>query len=276
MLAYNQNNDNMNGGTRYDNGGQIYKSMQLLWYHFQPRPTLGFSALFLNTGLQDIDTTVNRTLYQQVIGGYVKFAPRTLTLEGSFYYQCGHDDYDLPLHAWTAAIESNWKPTPKWNLNTGYFYLSGDKYYFVPPKGSLGLALLKETRSFNLLFGSRHQFYGAMDFFYLSSFYGGRSPGMQDFHVGGDFTPNDKFTFSAKYHAVAATVNVDGKGRFLGNEIELSAEYMPIKEIDIAAGFTYMKGTEVLKIARRDFDDNHSHWLWIKLVVTPKFFTYNW
>ena len=189
VLAYNQNNSNTNGGTRYENGGQIYKTMQLFWYHFQPRDNLGISALLLNTGLQDPDTTFNKTRYQQLFGTYIDYHPRNVRLQGSFYLQRGRNENNLPIRAWTCAFESTWQPAPQWRLNTGYFHLSGDKNYTVPPHGGIGLQRLTEERAFSLLFGSKHQFYGAMDFFYLRGYYGGRSPGLQDFHVGSNWQP---------------------------------------------------------------------------------------
>ena len=33
ILAYNQNGDNYYNGTYYDNGAQLYKTMQTVWYH---------------------------------------------------------------------------------------------------------------------------------------------------------------------------------------------------------------------------------------------------
>ncbi len=53
ILSYNQNAENMEGGTYYQNGAQPYKTMQTVWYHYDiPKIPLGASLLFMNIGMQ--------------------------------------------------------------------------------------------------------------------------------------------------------------------------------------------------------------------------------
>ena len=83
ILAYNQNGDNVYDGTYYDDGAQLYKSMQTVWYHYDmPKFPLGVSLLFMNLGLQageykqvdgkKVEDEYNPpcTKYQQMWGGY--------------------------------------------------------------------------------------------------------------------------------------------------------------------------------------------------------------
>ena len=51
-----RDDENLNGGTHYVNGGQPYKSMTLLWYHADPLPWLGASLIGMNLGMQSLVT----------------------------------------------------------------------------------------------------------------------------------------------------------------------------------------------------------------------------
>lgn len=276
--AYCQNNENTNGGTAYFGGVQVYKNMEALWYHYDFKRWFSASLLFVNTGMQSaLESTPDTTFYQQMIGAYWRFhydgVPNWwFDLDASFYYQFGKTEHNLPLHAWMAAVEAKAQANRWVRFNTGYFHLSGDENYTVPPPGAMGMQLHSRDHSFNLLYASHHQFYGAMDFFYLQSFYGGYSPGMQDWHIGGTFTYEDKFDFTATYHNLATSVQVKrAPNMMLGHELELTAKYRPLKWLTLTAGYTFMQGTKTMEIVKRSSDRNQSHWAYLMVVVDPTF-----
>lgn len=284
--AYCQNNANMLGGTQYIGGNQVYKNMATLWYHYDFKRWFSGSLLFVNTGMQSILATKPKaTFYQQMIGTYWRFlytgenAPKTeapwwVDIDASFYYQFGTTNDDLPLNAWMAAIEAKARINRWVRVNTGYFYLSGDENYTVPPKGGVGMKLHTHDHSFNLLYGSKHQFYGAMDFFYLQSFYGGYSPGLQDWHIGAAFTYQDQFDFKAEYHTLATTVKVNlAPSLLLGHELELTASYSPAKWVSISACYTFMQGTKTMEVVKRADNRSQSHWAYLMVVFTPNLLT---
>ena len=273
LLAFNQNNVNTNGGTYYTDGGQVYKSMQMAWYHLDPIPQLGASLMFLNTGMQDIMVQgENITQNQQLFGGFLDFHPRNLSVQASYYRQTGHDEYGMDIHAWMTSAEAVWQIVPAFRLNTGYFHLSGDENYFVPPQGALGMARKTEVHGFNPLFGSHHQFYGAMDFFYLQTYYGGNTPGLQDFHLGLQMNPVKTLSLGAEYHLLATSVDIKDTSRLLGHEVELDAGWQLMKDVKLQAGYSFMYGTETMKILKRSGAKNRLRWGWLMLVVTPEFF----
>ena len=277
LLAFNQNDENTEGGTYYVDGGQPYKSMQTLWYHVDPTPNLGASLLFINSGMQDKrDDKKNIDDYQQLTGAYIDWRPKDWHLQASGYYQFGHDEYALPIHAWMADAELSWQVNPRWNLRTGYFFMSGDEYFYVPSEGEIGLALKKEVRGFNPIFGSHHEFYGAMDFFYVTTYYGGNTPGLQDFHLGGLWSPSDRFQLDAAYHCLATSIKIPQNKRLLGHELELSATWKPLKDVRVQAGYSFMHGTETMTALKRTSAKNQLHWGWVMLIVTPEFFSVKW
>ncbi len=282
MGAYCQNNGNMLGGTMYIGGVQPYKNMEALWYHYDFKRWFSASLMFINTGMQSCLTTSTgetekKTYYQQMAGTYWHFrydGPTDwwIDADASFYYQFGTTEYRLPLSAWMLAVEAKAQANKWTRFRAGYFYLSGDENYTVPPPGGIGMQQLTHDHSFNLLYGSKHQFYGAMDFFYLQTFYGGYSPGLQDVHGSASFVWNNQFEFEAAYHALATTVDVNtAPGRLLGHELELKAQYKPVSWVTISANYTFMQGTKTMEIVKRSSDRNQSHWVYLMVTLNPTF-----
>ena len=182
----------------------------------------------------------------------------------------------LAINAWMMAAEADWDVNARWHLNTGYFFMSGDEYYFVPPHGYIGLIRKTEVRGFNPIFGSHHQFYGAMDFFYVETFFGGNTPGLQDFHVAGRWSPVPALNLGVSYHYLATGVKLDKLKCGLGHEVELSASWNIMKDVKLDAGYSFMHGTETMAFLKRTSERNRLQWGWIMLTVTPEFFSTNW
>ena len=274
LLAFNQNDENVNGGTRYVDGGQVYKSMQTLWYHVDPMPQLGASLIFMNTGMQNMLANVlNKTEYQQIFGAFLSWHPRPFEIQASYYRQTGYDEYSLPIHAWMTSAEAVGHLGAGWDLNAGYFFMSGDDYYIVPREGEIGLARKTQVLGFNPIFGSHHEFYGAMDFFYVTTYYGGNSPGLQDGHLGFAWRPAERFEMDATYHLLATGVKVRDTGKVLGHELELNVSLKLSQDVKLQAGYSFMKGTETMKRLKRTGERNHLHWGWLMLIVTPEIFS---
>lgn len=279
LFAYNQNDENTNGGTYYVDGSQTYKMMQTLWYHFDPWPQFGASLLFMNTGMQNLTTKEDVTNFQQLFGGFLDWHPGSFSFQGSYYRQTGIEEHELPIHAWMMSAEAAWTINPRIRLNGGYFHMSGDPYFFVPPEGSIGMMRKTEVCGFNPIFGSHHQFYGAMDFFYVSTYYGGNTPGLQDWHLGMKWSPSDPWDINASYHYLATSVKIPGDyKRGLGHEIELSTSWKIMKDVSLSAGYSFMHGTETMKVLKRSSSENKNrlHWAWIMISVTPEFFKIKW
>ena len=278
ILAYNQNAENVNGGTYYSNGAQPYKTMQTFWYHYDVSSIpLGASVLFMNIGMQGGAKGKNeRTEWQQVLGGYVKYSPRLWSVEGSYYRQMGHDETGIKIKAWMGSVKAQVHPSRFYGLEAGYDYLSGDKYFAVPPKGGFGLVRHDVIRGFNPVYGSHHKFYGAMDFFYVSTYVNGFTPGLQNAFVGGYVKPIQGLKIGLDYHYLAMSTSLPKMNKTLGHEFELNASYQIIKDVSIAAGFSYMTGTKTMEKLKRATDDGNLTWGWLSLNITPRIFTTRW
>lgn len=282
FAAYNQNAVSVNGGTKYVNGDKPYKTMQGAWYHYAPsKVPIGISLLFMNTGMQGADDSeddVDRTYQQQLFGTYVRYAPRRWSVEGSFYYQTGKNEYKAPIRAWMMSYKGEYKPSRQWALCVGYDYLSGDKKFAVPPGGGLGLIRHDVIRGFSPVYGSHHKFYGAMDFFYLSTYINGFTPGLQNLYCGVSYQPIERLTLDGAYHYFATATSLEDKGlnRTLGHEMELQVGFQIIKEVKVSAGYTYMHGSKTMEHLKRVDTDRNLHWAWLSLNVSPRIFTTKW
>lgn len=281
--AYNQNAESVNGGTYYINGYHPYKSLLTLWYHYDlPKFPLGISLTAMNTGMQleqdDLaEKIIVRTKYQQLLGTYLKFYPKHWNAEASYYRQMGRSEQGLKINAWMASAKVTYSPIiDKYGFTAGYDYLSGDKLFAVPHKGQIGLIRHDVIRGFNPIYGSHHKFYGAMDFFYVSTFVSGFTPGLQNLYGGGFFSPIKGLRFNVLYHHFAIAANLPDLKKNLGDEIEITGEYTFLKCVTLKAGYSFMKGTETMERLRRSTEDRRLSWGWVSLTVSPSLFTTKW
>ena len=280
IVAYNQNMRATNSpGSFYTNGSRPYKTMQTIWYHYDvPRFPLGVSLLFMNIGMQagtvdGINDNAPKTEWQQAYGGYLRFSPPHFTLEGSYYRQAGHDETKSKIDAWLFAAKAEWKSNDTWSLKAGYDHLSGDDYVAVVKPGTIGMPYHEVKKGFNPVYGSHHKFYGAMDFFYLSTYVNGFTPGLQNAYIGGSYRPIKNLTLSATYHYLATGIKLKDLDRTLGHELELEASCRLAKDISLAAGFSYMTGTETMERLKRASGDGSLRWGWLSLNISPHLFT---
>ena len=285
ILAYNQNGDNYYNGTYYDNGAQLYKTMQTLWYHYDvPKFPLGASLLFMNigqqAGIQGDKYNPPSTEYQQLYGGYINFHPEYLTLEGSYYRQTGkvvdEGKFTKPIKAWMASAKATIKPTDRYGFVLGYDYLSGDDYVPVVYGGAIGLPFHATEGGFAPLYGSRTKFYGILDYFYESAYTQGFTPGLQNAYLGITGKPISQLSCSATYHYLATATKLSDLDRTLGHSIELQASYKFSKVISFVAGYTQMMGTETMDRLKQGNGSKQARWGWFSLVISPSLFTTKW
>jgi hypothetical protein len=280
ILAYNQNPENMFGQTYYTGGNQPYKSMQTLWYHFNtPKSEFGASLLFMNIGMQGAQTNVDekpQTFFQQLAGTYIAYKPERLSLEGAFYYQFGREEHGITMDAFMASAKAELKPRDSYSIYAGYDYLSGDKYFAVPPDGGIGVVYHDKVRGFNPIYGSHHEFYGAMDFFYISTYVNGFTPGLQNAFIGGNYRPIKGLNLNAAVHYLAMATKLPEVGQTLGHELEFTANYAITKYFNVEASYTYLHGTDAMEFLKRVSYTQRLHMAYVMLVVNPDIFSTSW
>lgn len=129
ILAFNQNDENVIGGTFYDNSKtKLYKNMQTLWYHYDfASVPLQISVLAMNLGQEggDKETKKSDTQYMQTFGTYIKSTPGAWDLSGAFYYQTGKNESSHSVSAFMGNIRALYNINKIWSVNIGTDYLSG-------------------------------------------------------------------------------------------------------------------------------------------------------
>lgn len=270
--AYNQNAANMDGGSYYAGGYQSYKALEALWYHYDLQAwNLGMSAVFMDVGMQGGYKGENeQTYHQQLLGGYLTFTPKRFSAEAAYYRQMGKDEHGLPIEAWMASAKVTATPSDSWQFTAGYDYLSGDDSFATPRDGEIGLIRHEKIKGFNSIFGSHHKFYGAMDFFYVTTYVYGFTPGLQNVYVGAQWKPVKPLTVDAGFHFFAVGTVIRDMSRALGHELELSASWSLADNAALSLGYSYMQGTELMEVLKRTSDNHNLHWAWLMLTVHPK------
>lgn len=170
ILAFNQNDEKTIGGTYYAPGAQPYKTMQTLWYKHLFDKSFNASFLFMNLGMEggDAEKQNSDTKYLQTLGTNLIYTPSNWTIGGTIYYQFGKTKSGRDVSAFLWAVNAAYQIDPQWKIGVGSDYLSGSD-------GADG-----KYKAFDPLYGTHHKFYGAMDYFYASSFVNGLNPGLWD------------------------------------------------------------------------------------------------
>ena len=279
ILAYNQNAECLTqGGNYYANGAQPYKSMVTAWYHYDfPKIPLGASVLFMNIGMQGGEKDDNpHTELQQLLGGYLSYRPSHWRVEGSYYHQLGKNEEGIKIDAWMASMKADWSPTDKYGVEAGFDYMSGDKQFAVPPSGTIGMIRHEKIKGFNPIYGSHHKFYGAMDFFYVSTYVNGFTPGLQNAFAGIHLQPVKKLTVKANYHYLATATKLNEMNMTLGHQIGFEARYVFTNDIRLSAGYSFMTGTETMERLKRSNGNGSLRWAWFSLSISPRIFAIKW
>ena len=282
IFGFNQNAENISGGTYYTNGAQPYKLMHTLWYHYDiPKIPIGASLLFMNIGMQGEGRNAEGNMepcnrYQQLVGAYLSYKPSKLVVEASYYHQLGRDEHNIKIDSWMASIKAQYQISSKVGVMTGYDYLSGDDYPYVRPKGMIGMARHEKIKYFNPVYGSHHKFYGMMDFFYVQAFSDSFSPGLQNLFAGVSYFPIKGLKLNATYHYLATATTLNNNSKTLGHDIDIEASYQILKDTRISLGFSYMKGTETMEKLKQSEDNNDLKWGWFSLSVSPRIISKNW
>ena len=270
--AYNQNPENMTGGNYYTGGLQPYKAMEAMWYHFDvSRTGLGLSLLFMDIGMQGGEKDENAKTYrQQLYGTYMSFNRGRFDANAAYYRQGGREEHNLPIDAWMAAAKLSFKASDRFSVYGGYDYLSGDPFFATPPEGQIGMIRHETIKGFSSVYGSHHNFYGAMDFFYISTYRSGFTPGLQNAYAGIKAVPAKKTDIELSYHFFATATQLENAGKPLGHEVEFSASYALAKDTKLSIGYSFMQGTETMVVLKRSDQGRRLNWAWIMLTVNPR------
>lgn len=266
MLALNQNDEKIKGGSFYETGGQPYKNMQTLWYHYGNKENpFGISLLAMNLGLQYGSEEDSSNKYMQTFGTYLTYIANGWDIKGSFYYQTGKNKSNKEVSAFMGSLFAGFKIDPKWSLGVGSDYLSGNKQDDTKQK------------AFDPLYGTHHKFYGTMDYFYASPFVNGINPGLWDNQLAIYYKPSKKVDLSLNYHyfltANEVVVSNEKIDKGLGSEFDFQVNWSIMPDVKLMAGYSFMLGSKSMDVVKGGYHKSWQDWGWVSINITPKLFS---
>lgn len=175
-----------------------------------------------------------------------------------------------------ASVKAGLNPSKYYGFVAGYDHLSGDDYVAVRQSGTIGVPQHKVIKGFSSIFGSHHKFYGAMDFFYLSTYISGFTPGLQNAYIGAYATPIKGLRIDLSYHYMATAIKLDKLDMTLGHELEAEVSYKLFDGLSVSAGMSYMTGTYTMERLKLASENSDLRWLWVSIVANPRLFSMRW
>lgn len=262
--------------------GTNYKSMEYLYlgkkFYFGDLSFLFLSDNFnkytnVTSGTPPVVTKVNEQgiWTRNTTGLYYNINPsRKVKLEGSVYYQFGHDKNGRSLSANLASITTTFQLGRKLFIGPGLDYLSGND-------GTEAVTATSTNNQFDPLYGTPHKFWGNMDYFYVSSGFG--SQGLMNYFLKAKYNLKDNLTLFADLHGFEAGNTLsDGAGgtqnSYLGTELDLRLSYNFTKMINIEAGYSIMKATNSMASAQVKNVANANltpQWAYVMVNIKPNF-----
>ena len=271
IFAFNQNGEKTEGGSYYKPGGQPYKNMETVWYHYQsPKQTFQASLLFLNLGQETGNeaTEEANTAYLQTMGTYLIYQPGHWKLSGTAYYQTGKNKNEKRVEAYMWNLNVQYQLNKHWRFTVASDYLSGNE------PGD------KTFKAFDPLYGTHHKFYGGMDYFYASDFNAGFNPGLWDNQLEIGFKPCSALDLNLSYHYFSTTTKVIVNGyeydKKLGSELDFQLSLNVMKDVRLSAGYSFMAGTETFDIVKGGNHKSRQDWGWVSLNINPEIFFTRW
>lgn len=278
-LAYNQRSEQA-AGTLYNglptgyaagtNGIQhSYKSFQYGYigrkFFFGDLSFLFFKDDFAKfTGTPAAPTFIQGVNSRTTTGIYYNVNPtRKLNLNGSFYYQGGHDKLGTTISSKLGSITATYQVNRKLFVGPGVDYLSGTD----------GTTVATQNNQFDPLYGTPHKFWGTMDFFYVASPFG--KQGLLNYFVKAKYLASDKLTLLLDVHGFESAAKLAGNlTPYLGTEVDLTVKYNFTKVINIEGGYSIMKATNTMAssaVKNVTTPKLTAQWAYVMLKISPNF-----
>ncbi len=246
-----------------------YKSFQYLYlgrkFFFGDLSFLFFKDDFSKfTGTATAPTFTQGVNSRTTTGFYYNVMPtRKLNLNGSVYYQGGHDKLGKEISAKLASITATYQVNRKLFIGPGVDFLSGND----------GTVTASQNNRFDPLYGTPHKFWGSMDYFYAASPFG--SQGLLDYYFKTKYNASDKLALLIDIHGFESANKLPANiTKYLGTEFDFTAKYNFTKLINIEAGYSLMNATKTMASAAVKNVANPkltAQWAYLALKISPNF-----
>jgi hypothetical protein len=266
--AYNQNTEKVTGDFFDNSISQPYKSMEFLWMKYKFSDAFSASALAMNLGFENrSDSSLS---HLQTFGGNVFYRKEKLNVMATYYYQMGNNPQknasSIKTNASMASAKMDYNFTKKFGAGIGSDFLTGKDMNSTSQNISY----------FNPLYGTHHKFYGAMDYFYVSS--GHDNVGLWDSYVNLNLNSSDKLIWQIAFHhfqSAATVIDYSGKktNSSLGNEADISFKYSVMKDVNVLGGYSQMFVENSMKYVKNILSNQSvkplQNWVWLSININP-------
>jgi hypothetical protein len=249
--------------------GHAYKSFQYAYigkkFFFGEMSFLFFKDDFSKfTGLATAPVFTNGVNARTTTGIYYNVNPtRKLNLNGSLYYQGGHDKVGKTISARLGSLTAMYQVNRKLYLGVGADYLSGTD----------GTTAATQNNQFDPLYGTPHKFWGYMDYFYVASPFGAQ--GLFNYFTKAKYVASDKLSLFLDVHGFESAAKLaGGLDNYLGTEFDLKVNYKFTKLINIEGGYSVMAAKNTMASAAVKNVANPkltAQWAYVMLNISPNF-----
>ncbi|MBN2424652.1 MAG: alginate export family protein [Calditrichaceae bacterium] len=263
LLRYGYNKWNINLGLSLNNDkenkyGNLFtpdKMKTLNFIHFQrPLESSGrISFLSIASGFTKSDTS--EVIYMKgTIGTFINFKLNNIEYSGSAYYQFGKNKSGVPVRAYflnsNLTIKSN-----ALSVMAGIDYLSGNPKQANPDK----------DRLFDLLYGTRHRYFGSMDYF-SDPIKSTHSRGLADILIKGNKKIFKDFAVQADLHFFYLQDNKPVLSDYLGKELDLSFSYQCAPVMKLIGGISVFNSSKYFcAMQSGNVSDRVPVWAWLTI-----------
>jgi hypothetical protein len=238
------------------------KSLNYLWLNRKFSDQFNLSFLHVSNGITETDTT-NSLNFRHTTGLYGEYKSNKFNIWGNAYYQYGKNQKGNHVSAYLIDAEAGYK-LGKFTPGLGLGYLSGNNSTI----GTDGTDHL-----FDPLYGNRHKFFGAMDFY--SSFASQtKQGGLSDFYLWLDYKFSKKVSLrnTTHYFALAQSNPATPEDKQLGieNDLVLKLKFNDWGELE--SGYCFYLPTETLKEIQNVSDAKFSQFFYVQLNIALNLF----
>lgn len=264
VVTYNNDDNDVNDLTNkeiYDvaDGGEKTKSLQILHYQYQGKNKINFSAIAVNSVVQNTVSGTHFDLF--TLGVNAKKYLNQIGFFGSAYYQTGKNTAGQSKAAYQFSINADFILSKKFNAVLGTEWLSGRDYDTAAT----------ENKSFSPFYGTNHKFNGFMDYFFVGNHF--NSLGLNDYYLKTTtkFTPTSSLLLNL--HAFTTNGKLAANiSNYLGTGADLVFVHKFGKLFTMQLGHSFMFASDSMKTLKGVADPkNLQTWSWVGLNFNPNF-----
>jgi hypothetical protein len=239
------------------------KSLNFLWLNKKINEYWSASLIHIATGVTQTDIT-SKLNFRQTTGFYgERKSENGFNLWFDAYYQYGKNRQNMPVSAFLLGGSVSYI-TEHFVPSFGFSYLSGNR--------NTGTGQTRDNL-FDVLYGSRHRFYGNIDYF-RNIPKDTKQGGLINLNVSATYKINTLFSLQDIGHifSLAQTNSGTPDQKDLGFENDLMAKYNFTEWGVLEGGYSFFIPTETMKTFHNVQDNKFSQFIYLQLVITSNLF----